>query len=141
MLARSSTAHHVAPAQTSLEETLRTSLPANDAPSAAPDQPRLRRAVRAIDEQRVCLIRYASEPGGAVCERAIEPLAITSTRGALAVLAWCRLRGDLRTFRLDRIRAIALTSEHFDDHPSLALERFIQGRRRDLRKHAPRPLR
>lgn len=141
MSSTSSTGHCVAPAPTSLEETLRASPPANDAPPAALDRLRLRRAVRCIEEQRVCIIRYASEPGGAICERAIEPLAITSARGALALLAWCRLRGDLRTFRLDRIRTIAMTAEQFDNHPSLTLERFIQGRRRDLRKHSLRPLR
>lgn len=126
------------PPQTALEQALLATPPANDPPT---DRPRLRLLVRAVHEQRVCVIRYASEPGGAICLRAVEPLTLTSSRGALAVLAWCRLRRDLRTFRLDRIRYIVLTTERFDDHPALALERFIQGRRRDLHKHEPRPLR
>jgi predicted DNA-binding transcriptional regulator YafY len=134
----SSNHQQVSPPQITLEQALRATPPANDPPI---DRLRLRLTVRAIHEQRVCLIRYASEPGGAICLRAIEPLTISSSRGALAVLAWCRLRGDLRTFRLDRIRNIALTTERFDVHPALAFERFIQGRRRDLRKQEPRPLR
>jgi len=138
MPATHATTQQNSPPQTALEQALRTTPPANDLPT---DRPRLRLAVRAIQEQRVCLIRYASEPGGAICLRAIEPLTITSNRGALAVLAWCRLRRDLRTFRLDRIRNIVLTAEQFDDHPARALERFIQGRRCELRKHDPHPLR
>ncbi|MBP6829776.1 MAG: WYL domain-containing protein [Deltaproteobacteria bacterium] len=114
-----------------LDSTLRSSIPANDpAPSSRPAV--LRPIARAIHERRVCVIRYASEPGGAPSTRAVEPLAVISTRGALGLLAWCRLRRDLRTFRIDRIRSISLAAELFDDHPGLALERFIEHRRRDL---------
>lgn len=125
----------------SIEETLRADPAANDPPPTTLDRPRLRRVVRAIHEQRVCVIRYASEPGGAPCDRAIEPLAITATNGVVSVMAWCRLRRDLRTFRLDRVRSVTVTAEHFDDHPGIALERFIQGRRRELGGRALRPLR
>lgn len=114
-----------------LETALRAQPPAND-PSTRSAATTLRRATRAIQERRVCVIRYASEPGGALCTRAIEPLAITTTRGVYGVLAWCRLRRDLRTFRLDRIRELVLASDRYDDHPGLALERFIQQRRRAL---------
>jgi len=113
-----------------LDSTLRSSIPANDPPPSRPAV--LRPIARAIHERRVCVIRYASEPGGAPSTRAIEPLAVISTRGALGLLAWCRLRHDLRTFRIDRIRSISLAPERFEDHPDLALERFIQHRRRGL---------
>jgi predicted DNA-binding transcriptional regulator YafY len=115
-----------------LEEALRRAQPAND---PAPDERQpvlLRRAARAIEQRRVCVIRYASEPGGASCTRSVEPLAVVSTRGALGLLAWCHLRRDLRTFRLDRVASLTLTDERFGDHPGLALERFIQRRRRAL---------
>ncbi|MDO9022656.1 MAG: WYL domain-containing protein [Deltaproteobacteria bacterium] len=115
-----------------LESQLRIAAPANDPPPGPQQQAVLRRVARAIQERRVCVLRYASEPGGAPSTRAIEPIAVVSTRGALGLLAWCRLRRDLRTFRLDRIAAIALAAEHFTDHPGLALERFIQRRRRTL---------
>ena len=114
-----------------LDSTLRSSIPAND-PATSSRPAVLRPIARAIHERRVCVIRYASEPGGAPSTRAVEPLAVISTRGALGLLAWCRLRRDLRTFRIDRIRSISLAAELFDDHPGLALERFIEHRRRDL---------
>lgn len=116
----------------SLASTLRASQPANDPAPTAQQQALLRRATRAIEARRVCVIRYASEPGGAPSTRTIEPLAVTSTRGSLGLLAWCRLRRDLRTFRVDRIAAITVLGDRYDDHPGLALERFIQRRRRAL---------
>lgn len=115
-----------------LELALRSSIPANDPVTPSRQQAIARRAARAIQERRVCVIRYASEPGGAPSTRVIEPLSVVSVRGALGLLAWCRLRRDLRTFRFDRIGDIALGDERFRDHPGLALERFIQHRRRDL---------
>lgn len=118
--------------QPALESALRTSIPANDPSPASHRHAVLRRAARAIQERRVCVIRYASEPGGAPSTRAVEPLAVITTRGTLGLLAWCRLRRDLRTFRVDRIGAITLAAERFQGHPGLALERFIQHRRRAL---------
>jgi predicted DNA-binding transcriptional regulator YafY len=118
--------------QPRLDSALRSSVPANDPVPRSRNPAVLRPISRAIHERRVCVIRYASEPGGAPTTRAVEPLAVISTRGALGLLAWCRLRHDLRTFRVDRIRSISLVDERFEDHPDLALERFIQHRRRDL---------
>ncbi len=118
--------------QQPLEATLRATAPANDTMAGARSTAVLRRAARAIHDRRVCLVRYASEPGGAPSARAIEPLAVISTRGSLGVLAWCRLRRDLRTFRIDRVTSLTVTAERFSDHPDLALERFISQRRRDL---------
>ncbi|MDB4930193.1 MAG: Helix-turn-helix type 11 domain protein [Myxococcaceae bacterium] len=117
---------------TALASVLRASPPANDPAPTPQQQALLRRAARAIEAKRVCVIRYASEPGGAPSTRSIEPLAVTSTRGRLGLLAWCRLRRDLRTFRVDRITAITVLGDRYEDHPGLALERFIQRRRRAL---------
>jgi predicted DNA-binding transcriptional regulator YafY len=47
-------------------------------------------------------IRY-TDGAGAVTERTILPLAIVYLDRVMAVLAWCRLRGDFRMFRADRI--------------------------------------
>jgi predicted DNA-binding transcriptional regulator YafY len=115
-----------------LDSLLRASPPANDPAPSNEQQTLLRRAARAIEARRVCVIRYASEPGGAPSTRAIEPLVVTTTRGSLGLLAWCRLRRDLRTFRIDRISAITVLGDRYEDHPGLALERFIQCRRRAL---------
>jgi predicted DNA-binding transcriptional regulator YafY len=122
----------IASEQPRLDSALRSSVPANDPVPASRHPAVLRPISRAIHERRVCVIRYASEPGGAPTTRAVEPLAVISTRGSLGLLAWCRLRHDLRTFRIDRIRSISLADDRFEDHPDLALERFIQHRRRAL---------
>lgn len=120
-----------APGGAALRLSLRVP-PANDAEAPPERRALLRRLSRAVERRLVCVIRYASEPGGAPATRAIEPLAVTASRGSFGVLAWCRLRADLRTFRMDRIEALAVSTDHFEQHPGLALERFIQHRRREL---------
>ncbi|WP_307729871.1 helix-turn-helix transcriptional regulator [Acrocarpospora macrocephala] len=49
---------------------------------------------------------------GAVSSRAVEPGVFVGGRGGVWYLvAWCRLRDDVRVFRLDRIRAAEVTTE------------------------------
>ena len=106
----------------------------DDGRVAAPDPQRRVRVVltAAITERRVCRVTYRSEPGGAPCEREIEPLTVGYGPAGWSVLAYCRMRGDIRSFRCDRIDAIALTDDHFTARKGLSLERFIQKRKRAL---------
>lgn len=67
-------------------------------------------------------IAYVNESGQA-SERTIEPFALLSTENWLLV-AWCRLRGEFRYFRLDRIRELEMLSEKFDPHP-MTLQQFF----------------
>lgn len=48
-------------------------------------------------------------------ERIIEPLAIYSMEEKWIVIAWCRFRGDFRSFRLDRILHFQILKETFED--------------------------
>lgn len=48
-------------------------------------------------------------------ERLIEPLAIYSMEEKWIVIAWCRLRKDYRSFRLDRIQQFQILRENFED--------------------------
>lgn len=106
----------------------------DDGRVAAPDpQRRIRLALTAaITERRVVRVTYRSEPGGAPCEREIEPLTVAYGPAGWSVLAYCRMRGDIRSFRCDRIDAIALTDDHYSARKGLSLERFIQRRKRAL---------
>ena len=47
--------------------------------------------------------------------RKIEPLAIYSIDERWIVIGWCRLRGDYRSFRLDRIKHFRILEEVFED--------------------------
>jgi DNA polymerase III epsilon subunit len=60
----------------------------------------------ALAQQRPLRIIYAG-PGGKT-ERVIEPLYTTSRAGVDYLIAYCRLRGDQRTFRVDRIVAVEI---------------------------------
>jgi len=48
-------------------------------------------------------------------ERLIEPLAIYSMEEKWIVIAWCRLRKDYRSFRLDRVQHFQILRENFED--------------------------
>ena len=78
-------------------------------PEAVIDIEALRQATR---EERVVEIAYSDQHGQAT-ERSILPLAIVYLERALVLLAWCRLRDDFRSFRIDRIERMALLSEFF----------------------------
>lgn len=61
----------------------------------------------ALEKRRTLFIRYTAS-GGGVTERTVEPLRVGSYQGALYLVARCALRGEQRTFRLDRILEMRL---------------------------------
>jgi predicted DNA-binding transcriptional regulator YafY len=40
-------------------------------------------------------------------------------------VAWCHLRADYRTFRLDRINSLAITGEIFETSDTKSLQHFL----------------
>jgi DNA polymerase-3 subunit epsilon len=56
----------------------------------------------AISGGQTLFLRYV-DAGGRETERLVRPLQVTSARGELYLVAYCYLREDQRTFRLDRI--------------------------------------
>lgn len=93
------------------------------------DPERVRRdAILAIQERRVCRIAYAAD-GGAARTREFEPYAITRVDDHWSVFGYCRLRGDLRTFRSDRLVSFEVLDACFVPRASVSLERFILRRR------------
>ncbi len=52
---------------------------------------------------------------GKPSDRLIEPLAIYSMEEKWIVIAWCRLRDDYRSFRLDRIKHFQILRDQFED--------------------------
>ncbi|MCA1335584.1 helix-turn-helix transcriptional regulator [Pseudooceanicola marinus] len=66
---------------------------------------RLDRIEAAVHGRTRLHIRYLSETG-AETERVLRPLGLFFWGKVWTLLAWCELRGDFRTFRLDRIAAI-----------------------------------
>jgi len=79
---------------------------------------------KAIEEKRKTLVAYRDEAGG-VTERTIRPLALHFWGGVWTLAAWCELRVDFRTFRIDRADAVSVTDEKFANEAGKALEHYL----------------
>lgn len=64
----------------------------------------------ALDAGRVLELTYADRHGAA-SRRLVEPIGYLGGQDHWYLLAWCRLRDELRSFRVDRIRAVTQTVE------------------------------
>jgi predicted DNA-binding transcriptional regulator YafY len=78
---------------------------------------------QAIAESRRIELHYVSDDGTRSM-RAIRPLGLYFWGKVWTVAAWCELRADFRSFRLDRIREPVL-AEAFADEPDKTLDVFL----------------
>lgn len=69
-------------------------------------------------------IKYHSLDTNQTTERTIEPFAIYSTQDNWLLIAFCLLRKDFRTFRLDRIQNLNTFNEQFEPHKITLQEYF-----------------
>ena len=53
---------------------------------------------------------------GDTSARVVEPFALLSTEEKWLLVAWCRLRGAYRIFRIDRIETLRVLQETFEPH-------------------------
>lgn len=82
---------------------------------------------QAIDQRLTIDLTYRRE-GGECARRIVWPLGLVFWGNKWTLAAWCELRNDFRTFRLDRIITLELRSTQFPD---------LQGRRfKDYIAHA-----
>lgn len=81
----------------------------------------------AITNYQVIALRYRSLAGEESL-RDIEPFALFSTQENWLLVAWCRLRNEFRSFRLDCIQEITLTGSSFEPHSMTLSEYFEQCR-------------
>jgi predicted DNA-binding transcriptional regulator YafY len=79
---------------------------------------------RAIEERRKAAFAYCNADGEA-SERAVRPLALHFWGGTWTLAAWCELRDDFRTFRIDRANALTLSDQRFDHEPGKRLEDYL----------------
>ena len=63
-------------------------------------------------------------------ERALRPLALAFWGKTWTLAAWCEMRQDFRSFRLDRMQAVTLLDDRFEDTPGRTLEDFLEKMRR-----------
>jgi predicted DNA-binding transcriptional regulator YafY len=81
---------------------------------------------KALTHFFVIKLLYTSAKDDKPTERLVEPFAIyNSTEENWILIAWCRLRNDFRTFRLDRMQLMQITDAHFVPH-KLTLPEYIE---------------
>ena len=86
------------------------------------DLAKLRRAVRGQIKVR---FRYTDVLGRA-SERTVRPLSLAYFGPVWVLAAWCELRVDFRTFRLDRMEGFEVTGERFRPEPGKTLHDFLK---------------
>lgn len=79
--------------------------------------PMLRRAIKAHERVTITYI----DPRGTESHRDIRPLALEKHAKISTLAAFCEVRGDFRSFRVDRIVAVSATGERFPDEPGRGL--------------------
>ncbi|MEM9489511.1 MAG: WYL domain-containing protein, partial [Myxococcota bacterium] len=70
----------------------------------------------AIGCEHSVAMRYWS-PKGPVTEREVDPYLLWYADGRLYLVGWCHLRNGVRTFSVDRIRAIEMLDRSFERDP------------------------
>lgn len=85
----------------------------------------------AIRDRHVAAIDYRREDGDASADRRIRPLALFFWGGAWTTVAWCELRDDFRSFRVDRMNRLDVLDERFRDEPEKSLRVFLSRTRTD----------
>lgn len=80
----------------------------------------LQQILRAISTKHVLNIDYFAEHSQSKSNRNIEPVGIFFMGRYWYLIAWCLLRKDYRTFRVDNIKYLSATTIPFDkSHPTL----------------------
>jgi predicted DNA-binding transcriptional regulator YafY len=78
----------------------------------------------ALTNFNVTSISYQKADTEEVSTRTIEPFALLTTQENWLLLAFCRMRGSFRLFRLDRIRHLVVLDEQFESHKMTIQEYF-----------------
>ncbi len=80
---------------------------------------------RAVLQSRQVEVEYYSISSDSVCSRQLDPHSLFFRWRAWYLAAYCHLRGEIRLFRVDRIRSIRLLSEAFERQSEFELEDFM----------------
>jgi len=79
---------------------------------------------RAIDERLKLSLGYRDAEGEG-SRRVVWPLALHFWGQVWTLAAWCELRQDFRTFRVDRLEAVSADGEVFGREPGRTLEDYL----------------
>lgn len=86
----------------------------------------LQEVQKALIHKNVIRITYYSHYKKQENQRDIEPISLLFYAMNWHLVAWCRLRGEYRDFRLDRIRNVEIYAEKFDRIQDKAYEEYLE---------------
>lgn len=78
----------------------------------------------AIGKLEVIHVSYKDEKGR-LSHRELHPLGLTFWGEVWLLVAWCTVREDYRSFRLDRCLSVTATGKHFTERADRSLAHFI----------------
>ena len=81
---------------------------------------------RGLAERRVLGLEYQGAERREITRRDVEPLGLVYYSDNWHLIAFCRLRHDVRDFRTDRICSLQLRGEVFSGHAQFSLERYLE---------------
>jgi len=90
------------------------------------DQRMLLPIQQAIVSRRVLRMTYRAKARDVDTVRDVEPLGVTYHSAAWYLVAWCRLRGDFRYFKIERLRALEVLDERFALRPDFSLRDHLR---------------
>ncbi|MGC2497853.1 MAG: WYL domain-containing protein [Acidobacteriaceae bacterium] len=104
--------------------------------------PELRRKLdtlhAAAQQRRIVLVAYCREDGQPSVRR-VHPLALYFWGGTWTLAAWCELRLDFRSFRVDRMEHIDSLDESFTPRAGQTLADYLRRVRSQLVEQNARP--
>ncbi len=80
---------------------------------------------RALAERRVLGLEYQGAQRRELTHRDVEPLGLVFYSDNWHLIAYCRLRRDVRDFRTDRICRLHVQHELFSDRADFSLQRYL----------------
>ncbi|MEH6444656.1 MAG: YafY family protein [Oceanospirillaceae bacterium] len=81
---------------------------------------------QAIKQQFIVKIEYVTE-NKQTSTREIWPLGLVFWGNVWTLISWCELRNAYRSFRLDRISELTITSKPYPQRDDINLQHYIQG--------------
>ena len=82
---------------------------------------------RALAERRTIRMRYYSLSRDAETDRRVDPYHVTFFGGGLYLVGHCHLRGDVRIFAVERVRALSLLPDTFAMPAAFDAETYLRG--------------
>jgi predicted DNA-binding transcriptional regulator YafY len=95
-----------------------------------PDGLDVAQARASIRQGRKIALAYRDE-SGRESERKVWPVVIGYLDAARTLIAWCELRRDFRTFRIDRIKSADFLDERYPERPAALRAKWLASVRRE----------